>query len=457
MTLPRIPRRVIDLRLALGCTALLAVVWLALAAPAVRADAIEAGAAREQSADPRTITFVVRVRAAAGLKSATLAYKVLNPDGDIGGSQAGTFTPGTETDVTYTLNTNASERYIPVGSRFTYRWQLTDQTGTVIETPEHSFVFLDGRYQWQSRTDGPVTAYWYGDNAQNATAALAAAREALDRIGKLLETTVPYGIRIVVYRSEAEGQLAQRPRGRVFDALVITGGQRVAPDVVTIFSADVEVSRHEVAHIVTHAAGDGPFTSLPAWLDEGTAVYAQSAPGGNYRSAIDFAVRTNRTLSLRAMQAATNQPNEVNLFYGQSWSTVDFLVSTYGQPKLAELYRVHFKGARIDDALKQVYGVDQDGLYNLWRESKGLPKVAVTAVPSGAGQTAPQTTLPPLAMPGAGEAATPQGAGAGAAAEPASDGGSATAGIIVALGTLLVAGLLGGEAFVLLRGRRGGS
>ena len=64
-----------------------------------------------------------------------------------------------------------------------------------------------------------------------------------------------------------------------FDSQVMTGGQRVAPDVLFVFANDGDVVRHEVAHIVTHVAGDGAFSNIPSWLDEGTAVYAQRSAG----------------------------------------------------------------------------------------------------------------------------------------------------------------------------------
>jgi len=75
-------------------------------------------------------------------------------------------------------------------------------------------------------------------------------------------------------------------------------------------------------------------------------------------------------------------PSETMLFYGQARAVVKFLVSTYGEDKIKELFAAFRKGQQIDAALKQVYGLDQDGLDNAWRKSIGLqPWGPVTATP----------------------------------------------------------------------------
>ena len=393
---------------------------------------------------------------------------MLNPDGNVGGSGEGTFTPGAETDVAFTLETRTAQRYIPVGSVFVYHWELVDRAGDTLQTPDREFTFLDGRYNWQQRTDGRTTVFWYGRGEDRAMGALRATQQALEQVGSLLETEVPYPIRLVVYASESDGELAMRPRGRVFDELVTTGGQRVAPDLLLVFTPDSDVVRHEVAHIVTHVAGDGPFTSLPAWLDEGTAVYAQSSPGAGYSVAVDFAVVTDNPLSLRSMQAASNRVDQINLFYGQSYSTVDFLVETFGQEQFAELFRVHFGGLPIDRALEEVYGLDQNGLYNAWRETHGLDRLALATPAAGSGAPPVEATRAPIGVAAPGGAATPAtappspretGGDADTDATPAAvaseSDSNATAGIAVLAGTLVIVVVLGGGAFMLMR-RSGG-
>ena len=461
----RVPGRVPGVARSALLASVLAVALAGVTAAPASADTIELVSQSEKADNPAGLVFNARVRAAAGLKSARLVYKVKNPDTDVGGGGEVPVSPGSEVDVTYSLTTNGAERYIPVGSSFSYRWEFEDTTGAKMSGPEKEFVFLDGRYQWRSVTEGtspPVTVFWYGANENRARTALDATTVSLRQTGDLLETRVTYPIKVVVYASESDGEAAQRPRGRSFDASVQTGGTRVAPDLVLVFVPDVEIVRHEVAHIVTHVAGDGPFSQLPSWIDEGTAVWAQSSPGGGYLGALALALMSDSTLNLRSMQSSTNRPEEVNLFYGQSFSTVDHLIKNYGQQKFAELFRVFRAGTSMDDALQRVYGFDQNGLYNEWRRAKNLSERTFSTPSAGVGPVT-EATRPPLGIPSgsSGSSASqpssapapqsqPGSPGDGAASE-ASGQGLPTSGIAVLAGTVLLAVVLGGGALVMLR------
>ena len=435
-------------------------------APVV-AGSITAGETRIESDDPRSINFRVSVETESSLASAKLNYKVLNPDGNVGGSGVADFVPARQTDATFTLETITASRYIPVGSEFVIQWELTDRDGSTVLTEEERFIFLDGRYDWQSRTEGAVTVYWYGNNEGSADEAFEATRSALIDTEALLEVEVPYPVKVMVWESESDGDLARQPRGETFDSQVVTGGQRVAPDLIFVFTPDVDVIRHETAHIVTKVAGDGPFTRVPSWLDEGTAVYMQFDLGGGYRAALNFAVQNQTPLNLRSLQSPANEPQFVNLFYGQSWSTVDFMIEEFGEEALAEVYRIVKEGSPTDDALEAVYGVNQDGLYNLWREANGMPAIEFAARDNSGPAPGIEATRAPLAIPTSVAAAPRSGAGGGTTASdsPADDGASdddrsavdggggsdSAAGLFVALGTLVIVVLLGSGAFALFR------
>ena len=441
------------------------------------------------TSDPREVVFTARVTAPAGLESATLVYRVLNPkEGDVGGRGDATFGPGPENDVRFTLETRNSERYIPVGSQFRFHWEFTDTEGQTFQSGEQEYLFLDGRYRWNEKQLGSVTVYWYGGNEDFADRVLNAGESALEETEALLQVTVPYDVRIMVWESEDDGDLAMRPRSRAFDQLVRTGGQRTGPDLLFVFTATSDVVRHEMAHVVTAVAGDGPFTRIPSWLDEGTAVYMQRSPRP-YDSAIEFRLQTDSTLRLRNMDSPSNDPGQVDLFYGQSWSTVTYLIENWGEDSFAALYRHVREGSRTDTALERVYGFDQDGLYNMWREDNGLdpidfrPRIDVTPLP----QT--EATRAPLQLPtggssgmsgsggsdsgdaagsGGGEddtddapAATATAPSAGpagddAATETAGSGSTTTTAIIVAALALLLGGGLGVAALVVARRSRTG-
>jgi hypothetical protein len=122
------------------------------------------------------------------------------------------------------------------------------------------------------------------------------------------------------------------------------------------------------------------------------------------------------------------------LFYGQSWSLVDFLVTTYGEDQFAALFRAYASGATTAEALEQVYGFNQDGLENEWRASVGLPPREAPTPGEGAAVPTEVIDEPPAASDG--------------------DGGGAPVGLIigvVALTLVLAGGLAAGGVWIARR------
>jgi hypothetical protein len=454
--------------LAMVVFALVALVLLTASPPReVRAGSIAFGDSSVRSEDPRSIRFSTRVNASSGLDSAEFIYVVTNPDGNIGGSGQVNVNPGSELDLVFELQTISAQRYIPIGSEVTYRWEVTDQDGVTLTSEEERFTFLDGRFDWESITENGVTVFYYASR-DNAERALQATRAGLNTTEELLQVEVPYPVKVVVWRNEGEGAMAQRPRGAAFEATVITGGSRVSPDLLHVYdalSSFSDVVRHEAAHIVTHVAGDGPFTQVPSWLDEGTAVYAQADPGSGYLSGVNFAVQTDTTFRLRAINSPVNEPQQVNQFYGQSWSTVDYLVRTYGEERFAELYATIFAGDDIERALEAVYGFNSDGLYNEWREDQGLTPIEFAEI-DDSGFAPTDATVAPFgapttigsAPPSSGGSGTGSGAGSSdtpneptdPAPEAAGDGDGSYGPVVLVIAAILAL-VLGGGAFALLR------
>jgi hypothetical protein len=59
---------------------------------------------------------------------------------------------------------------------------------------------------------------------------------------------------------------------------------------------------------------------------------------------------------------------QATLSYAESYSLVEFLITSYGQDKMLKLLTTFSEGSSYDGALKRVYGFDMDGLNTLWRD-----------------------------------------------------------------------------------------
>jgi len=433
----------------------------ALVAPA--SAQVQASGATVESPDPSSITFAIQV-SGDPITEAILEYQRASGSSSIGGSVRAEIPSRGTGVVTAQLPTNDSRSYIPIGTRFTYSWTLRTAGGDTIETPLAQFVFLDGRYDWKMLEDDGIRVYWYADAAL-AQRVLVASVGAVSDLSDLLQVDIDFPVTVVLYAGGDDGIAAQRPRGGVYDEQSRTGGTRVAPDIVHVYDALglswEDITRHEIAHVVTSRAGDGAFTSIPSWLDEGLATWAQAEKGSRV-TATEFAISTDTTLRLRNLASPTNRAELIDLFYGQSWYVVEYMLATYGEQAMAHLFATIKAGNSTDAALREVYGLDQDSLYNEWRVSVGLAPIEYAPVAEATSGPVAEATRAPLTLPTSvarGETTPASGGSAGgssgggdAVAVSEDDGESQvmTAAIIGAI-TLLVAGGLGFFGFRMLR------
>jgi hypothetical protein len=354
-------------RLAVALFAIAAVVLSLHAASAQ--DAVDFRSSSATSNFPDGITFRLEATADAPPQDIRLIYEVA-PDGN-----RTTAVPDCTGDrvlaCTFQLAATQQTFLIP-GAEVTYFWRVTSGAGVVHESEPQEVTYEDSRFDWQTIDDGAITV-WYTGSEDDAQALLTAARESLDRNSALLRTTVDFPVKVFFYpsaREMAPAILSDNAEG------VITRGEVVYSNTAMV-AADAEpldIARHEITHIVVRQAVPPPF-DVPAWLNEGLAVYSQSQPLSNQRSAIERAIERNDIISVRAMSSASSrsQSDKVSLFYGESWSLVTYLIETYGDQKFADLFRAFAGGSTTSEALQAVYGVNEDGLENEWRAAMGLP------------------------------------------------------------------------------------
>ena len=361
----------------------------------------------------------------------------------------------TDVQCTFDLESNAQNFLIP-GVEITYFWEIKDHAGQTTETEQGRYMYEDDRFEWESLSEGGLTVWFYDASGDDVRGLLNAGRETLERMGALLGTTVDYPVKVFLYDSAQDMEPVVLARQISPDEGSVTLGEVVVSDTAVVARdvSPLDILRHELSHIVMRSAVRGPFQGLPAWLEEGVAVYGQSQPMPDMEVALQAAIENNRPFTVRSLSSASaGDGGNVSLFYGQSYSVVRFLIDEYGEEKLRALLVAFREGSQTDDALTHIYGFDQDGLENAWRLSVGLPERVIEE-----GQGPSTRPLPQITPFGADQGqqqpeAPEEGAAPTSTTAEEDDGVPVVTLLVVAAVTVAVAAAFAGAAVLVLRRR----
>jgi hypothetical protein len=290
---------------------------------------------------------------------------------------------------------------IPVGADLQYYWRVQDEAGNELRTAPAGFAYNDDRFTWKPLAQGTITLFWYGSDLSWAQRLLGYATQALSRLQDEMGITVDQPIRIYVYDTKSDMSLALPRQSDAYDDRVLTLGVVVDKGTLLILGSHPDVEgtmSHEMAHVVVGLATDNPYAELPRWLDEGLAMVSEGDLPADNQRALQDAVRRDALISVRSLSGYTGDPSEVDLFYGEVYSLVEFMLKTYGKEKIAQLLSAVREGLYQEQALQQVYGFGLDELDRQWRESLGLgPRK--TPTPSTMPSTQRRATRPSLPCP----------------------------------------------------------
>ena len=97
-------------------------------------------------------------------------------------------------------------------------------------------------------------------------------------------------------------------------------------------------------------------------------MYAEGEMEARYIKYLEQGIAGNSLISVRSLASPFSAfAEQTYLAYAESYSLVEFLISSFGQDKMYELLSIFKQGSSYDGALMGVYGFDMDGLDSLWR------------------------------------------------------------------------------------------
>jgi len=322
--------------------------------------------------------------------------------------------PGRQVAGELLWRTDTASSYIPPGTELTYSFEIVDTAGNRLQTPRQTMVYHDPRFEWSEISRGPVKLAYHGSARSSADQILNTIVDTLAKMGPILGADTEAPIRVTVFNSVSEMRSALATRSAVSDSTLVTEGQAFNEMGTLLVLGGNRGARgtasHEVTHILVHRAGEGLYRMVPSWLHEGLAEYGNVSTVNGYESALRSAIRNDKLLPITYMGGLPGPADQVLIFYGQSRAMVRYMIDEYGAAQMRTLLAAYKGGKSMDDALKEAYGVDREGMENLWRKSVGgelLEAPDLSSLPTPVPYpTLMPYTLTPYPFPSA-EAATP--------------------------------------------------
>lgn len=422
---------------------------IALPGAVSAAGPVEGKVTNIQSKFPDEIVFSAEASSSAGeVRALVLHLRVGERSPERYGSIS--ITPARSVQGEYRMKTG-SDSFLPAGADITYWIEAEDSAGNKLTTEQGQFWYADTRFQWKKLQEGPVTVYYYGNAEYVARQVMQAANDDRGKIGKMLGVEArPF--KVMLYNSVPDIIGAQQPEASETRRreLIRAGIAYSGPDLVQVLGVGsfgaTDTARHEIGHLFVYWTAGG---NVPAWLNEGLAVWSQNDPGAEYRGALQAAIASNQLLLLRGLGSFPGLSDENILAYGQSWSIIDFLVTTYGPDKMRKTLETIRAGDGVEKGLKDQYGLTIDELDAAWRAKVGAPPRSYEA-------TAPTPIAMPTIVPIGAAPPPPSGSGTSSPGSGAASGNPAgTYGLLIGAGVfgLVFVLLLMGVAMVFVKRR----
>lgn len=298
------------------------------------------------------------------------------------------------------VNTNTPERYIPPGAVIKFQLEVLGANGETYLSERREQLLLDARFEWETVIDGPVTVFYHGPVRSRAETLAARTREGLEKMSRVTGGEIDTPIAVMLYNNNAEMIGAVVPRSATISRELVTEGQAFGDENTVLVLAgrsDIGTATHEITHILVDRATNGA-ALVPFWLNEGLAEYGNLDQTISYTRYLEWGVGTGRLPTLRALNRPPGDPNLTLVGYGSGRSVVDFMVTEFGESKMAELLAALGTGLPIQVAVQVVYEMSLDDLDNAWRKEIGADLyVAPSPTPTSSALT--PTSTPNALLP----------------------------------------------------------
>ena len=400
---------------ALAWNALLLVLGLLICLPA-QAQETASFANNEIELDfPNTLTFSINVSSEETVTALALEYGT-DADSCVRSlaRQPVEVDPGKEAKAEWTWDFIDSGN-LPMGAQVWWEWVATLESGASARSSRQTLTVVDQRYTWEQTgrdaADPTSVNVWFHDTSQSFARSIAqTGQKALQQLQKDFGVTLVRPVQIVLYNTFEE----------VYESgLYMTewvGAYTVPEYSLVVIGAEPsdsawakDVIYHELAHLASgQLSANCLAVSLPTWLAEGFSMHVEGGVVSSEQAKVKRALADGTLPALRTLAAGFSAVSaEASLSYAQSGMVFDYLMQEYGAEQVVAILQAIQVGTLAEDALRQVIGLDVDGLENAWRTSLGYAPQQAPAAATATPLPTAISTLPLMAPYGPSPTPTP--------------------------------------------------
>ncbi len=330
------------------------------------------------------------------------------------------FDPGERISGEALFQSKTAGEFIPTGTRLSYYFDIRTADGESFETDPEILVYLNRGLVWDSVSSGLINVYFYRHTAQSedrANQVLEVATETYGQMGLILGVELTEPMNLVVYSDYADMRMALPPKSRVAQQQLRTLGIAFTNERTLLVDGSNDVfigdnilstTAHEFTHLLVADAAGSAYGQVHTWLNEGLAVYSEGTEDTGFDTYLRTAIRNDAVPSLSSLRTFSGTPQETLRNYGLGNSAVTFMLDTYGNAKMAELFDALGAIHNLEKALEAVYGITLTELDNQWRESLGVAPREMSTPSLPAFQAIPTRRPTPTPSQSAEQASAPQ-------------------------------------------------
>ena len=285
------------------------------------------------------------------------------------------FIPSKTVNAEFVIKTSGAN-HIPQGVVINYNYLIEDSEGRFKETKSSQLEYLDPIFTWDRFAVGDLAILYHDRPSKLVEKTLLDVHEQIERVKNILMIENIKPQKAIVVNSMEESRrnfpyISERARRDHLFSGFAYGNY----DLFLLFGLNRSGMVHEFTHLLLDEALESPAANLPAWLNEGLAMYFESDfSKGNTN--IHNALKADGLLPLNSMGTIPGKPTDVHLFYNQSLSLVKFLINEYGENHMSSMIKSIGEGSDVQGAFQQAYGLSLEEFEAEWlsqtREQHGL-------------------------------------------------------------------------------------